>query len=63
MTSLAAFPAPPQNPKPVFASVRDAKQALASDRLGTVYHRASGVFVVTAFGTGTFTREQWIKEA
>lgn len=52
-----------QPPKPVFPTVRDARLALASDRLGTVYQTARSVYVVTAHGSGTFTREQWEVEA
>jgi hypothetical protein len=48
-----------QQPKPVFTSARDAKQALASDKLGCVYRSAGGVYVVTAFGSGRFTRDEW----
>jgi hypothetical protein len=44
---------------PIFASVADARAALNADGLGTVYRRSGSVFVVTAFGTGTFTAEQW----
>jgi hypothetical protein len=44
---------------PIFASVADARAALNADGLGTVYRRLGCVFVVTAFGTGTFTAAQW----
>lgn len=45
--------------KPVFKTPEEAIQALRQDRLGTVYYRADGIFVATAFGTGMFTRKQW----
>ena len=43
----------------IFATVQEAKAALANDRLGTCYFRAAGVFVATAFGRGTFTDHEW----
>jgi hypothetical protein len=48
-----------QRPKSVFGSVLEAKLALSVDPLGTVYRRAGSVYVVTASGSGTFTREEW----
>jgi hypothetical protein len=45
--------------KPQFKSVEEARAALAGDKLGTVYYKASEVFVVTAFGTGKFTTAEW----
>jgi len=44
---------------PILTTVADAKRAVANDCLATVYFRAGGVFVATAHGTGTFTREEW----
>lgn len=45
--------------KPIFASVAEARAALAGDRLGTVYYKANQVFVVTAHGVGQFSTAQW----
>jgi len=47
--------------KKVFKTVEEAKSAVAADNLATVYRRAGGVFVVTAFGSGVFTTGQWDK--
>jgi hypothetical protein len=44
---------------PIFDTVSEALAALNMDKLGTVYHRGRKVFVATAFGTGTFSREDW----
>ena len=48
--------------KPVFQTVEEARRALVSDALGTVYVTAQKVFVATAFGTGTFDRRLWEDE-
>lgn len=48
-----------QRPKPVFATAREAKAALANDKLACVYRKAGSVYVVTAFGSGTFTPGEW----
>jgi hypothetical protein len=45
--------------KVVFSSVQEALEALKADKLGTVYYRGREVFVVTAFGSGTFPTEAW----
>ncbi len=45
--------------KPIFADAHQALAALAMDKLGTVYYKADGVFVVTARGTGTFSLKDW----
>jgi len=45
--------------KRIFATVREAREALRSDKLALVTFSASSVFVSTARGTGTFTREEW----
>lgn len=45
--------------KPIFKSAAEARAALAQDGLGTVYHGAHVVWVATAFGAGTFSREEW----
>lgn len=60
----AVEPFKPRDTKPVLTDVREARYALASDKLGVVYHRVVPgrgvvVFVVTAFGAGEFTVEQW----
>jgi len=44
---------------PILATVAQAKRAIEMDNLATVYFRAGGVFVATAHGTGTFTRQEW----
>lgn len=36
-----------------------AKAALLHDKLGTAYHRANEVVVITAHGSGVFSRELW----
>jgi hypothetical protein len=46
----------------VFDSVADAKRALASDKLGCVYRKAREVYVVTAYGSGTFPKADWDAE-
>lgn len=51
-----------QGAKPVFTSVQDAKMALASDKLATVYRTAKSVYVVTAHGSGTFSKTEWDAE-
>lgn len=45
--------------KIIFTTVEDAKKALAMDSLGCVYRRAKEVYVITAFGSGTFKVEDW----
>jgi hypothetical protein len=45
--------------KLIFTSVSSAKRALSRDSLGCVYRKADSVFVVTTFGTGTFTSAEW----
>lgn len=46
--------------KVVFKTALEARLALSLDpKLGTVYLRAREVFVVTASGSGTFTRREW----
>ena len=45
--------------RPIFRTVEEAKIALASDKLGTIYFKSDGVFVATAHGTGTFTLKEW----
>lgn len=52
---------PPEG-KPIFKTVTEAKLALSSDRLGCVYWRKGEVFVVTAFGSGTFPIKEWKSE-
>jgi hypothetical protein len=47
---------------PVFETVAQAIEALARDKLGTVYYRAGQVFVATAYGTGTFSYGRWRRE-
>jgi hypothetical protein len=47
--------------KPCFATVAEARQAIERDKLATIYHTATGVFVVTAYGSGRFSREEWEK--
>jgi hypothetical protein len=42
-----------------FVTVREAREALANDKLGTVYRRATDYFVVTASGSGVFPRKDW----
>lgn len=44
---------------PILMTLADARRALSSDKLGTVYIRAQDVYVVTAFGSGTFPRREW----
>lgn len=56
---MADFSKPDQ--KPVFASVAEAKTALKQDKLGTVYRTATGVFVVTRWGSGKFSIAAWEK--
>lgn len=46
----------------IFTTVAEAKAALVADGLGTVYFRASEVFVATSAGTGTFPKDQWYAE-
>lgn len=46
-------------PKVRFASVAEARRAVAGDKLACVYVRADRVFVVTAHGTGEFSRTDW----
>lgn len=58
MTTLCA----PRH-RPVFKTAGEAREVLAQDRLGTVYHAAKVVWVVTTFGTGTFSREEWERSA
>lgn len=43
----------------IFATAREAREALQRDKLALVTFSASSVFVSTAHGTGTFTREEW----
>lgn len=52
----------PQGVKPIFETVMEAKLALSNDKLGTLYHRAGRVFVVTSHGSGDFTRREWDAE-
>lgn len=44
-----------------FTSLAQAMEALNADKLGTVYVRATTVFIVTAFGSGTFAKEAYDK--
>lgn len=58
------LPFRPKDPKPVLRTARDARLALAGDKLGCVYRRAVPgrgvvVFVVTVHGAGEFTAEEW----
>lgn len=45
--------------KLVFTNVTQAREALLEDRLGCVYRRADKVFVVTDYGSGVFSAEDW----
>lgn len=47
--------------KIIFKTIEEARMALSDDRLGTVYIKAHEVFVVTAWGSGKFSREDWDK--
>jgi hypothetical protein len=49
--------------KPVFSSPQEARRALASDKRGTVYVQVKKVFVITAYGSGTFTYREWKESA
>lgn len=40
-------------------TLAEARQALAADKLGTVYRRSKYVFVATAYGIGFFTAKEW----
>lgn len=42
-----------------FTTPAEAIQSLRHDSLGTVYYRATLVFVATAHGTGCFTLKAW----
>jgi len=44
-----------------FKTVKEARQALLHDKLGTVYKSAETVFIATALGTGTFSLTDWLK--
>ena len=44
---------------PIFATVAEARAAMANDKLATVYHSANKIFIATAFGIGTFTNDEW----
>jgi hypothetical protein len=50
---------PQTGPKYIFQTPREARQALASDKLGTVYITVNRAFVVTCFGAGSFSRQEW----
>lgn len=45
--------------KRIFETVQEAVLALHSDALGVAYVNVSEVFVITAYGTGKFTRAEW----
>ena len=45
--------------KIIFESADVARRALESDPLGTLYRDAKGVYVVTSYGSGRFTKEEW----
>lgn len=45
--------------KAIFTTVEQAKDALAMDALGTIYWKAGQVFIVTAYGSGTFSAAAW----
>ena len=45
--------------KRVLKDAAEARKALAMDKLGVVYRKATEVFVVTAFGSGKFTPQEW----
>lgn len=53
------FLAGPPEKKPIFSTVLEARLALSSDGLGVVYRSAKTVYVMTAFGSGTFTVKEW----
>lgn len=42
-----------------FENVEEARAALIADKLGTVYHKAKTVFVMTKHGTGEFSNKDW----
>lgn len=46
-------------PKVRFANAVEARRAVIGDKLACVYVRADRVFVVTAHGTGEFSRADW----
>lgn len=54
---LIAFVTP--RTKLLFTNVNAARFAVQRDSLACVYRRAGSVFVVTAYGTGTFTPAEW----
>jgi hypothetical protein len=47
-------------PIPRFKSVIEALLAVSSDRLSNVTYTATDVHVFSAFGTGTFSRREWL---
>ena len=44
---------------PIFSTVVEARAAISKDNLATIYRTADKVFIATAHGTGTFTRQEW----
>jgi hypothetical protein len=46
-------------PIPKLHTPEEAILAIQNDKLATVYYRADVVFVATAFGTGTFSYDDW----
>lgn len=42
-----------------FKTIEEAKRALEMDKLGTVYTNARVVTVMTASGTGQFSKVEW----